>query len=146
MWVGNELGRRHAPGMGALYKVSMAGCNSLLFISRTELQGSDISDAENNERLHKGDFPFVNRLWKAQNVAPAFSHKGHLKERLLNPNSMVLAGAAVSVVPMALQGHRKDLLAQQPSDRLPAFQCLALTVPHTGCHCATDFLGSPDVS
>lgn len=42
-------------------------------------------------------------------------HQGDLKERLLDPISMVLTGAAVSVVPMVLQG---DLLAWQPSDRL----------------------------
>lgn len=76
---------------------------------------------------HRDSFPFVNRLWKPQNVAAAFNHKGDLKQHLLNSNFMVLAGAAVSVVPMVLQGHHKDLPAQQQADRLPAF--LSLSCP-----------------
>lgn len=132
---------------GTLYNVSMAVWNYSFFISRAELQGSDISDAENRKRPHKDIFPFVHRLWKAQNVALAFSCKGDLKKRLLSPNSMVLAGAAVSVVPMVLQGHHKDLLAWQPSDRLPAFQCPALQTTDCPSHWLslhTDFLVSSD--
>lgn len=147
LWVGKELGPHHAPGMGALYNVSMAVWNDLLFISRAELEGSDISDAENHKWPHKDIFPFVHRLWKAQNVALAFNCKGDLKERLLNPNSVVLSGAAVSVVPMDLQGCHKDLLAWQPSDRLPAFQCPALQMTDCPSHwlsLCTDFLVSSD--
>lgn len=147
LWVEKELGSHHAPGMGALYNVSMAVWNYLLFISRAELQGSDISDAENHKLPHKDIFPFVHRLWKAQNVTLAFSCKGDLKGCLLNPNSVVLAGAAVSVVPMDLQGRRKDLLGWQPSDRLPAFQCSALQTTDCLSHwlsLRTDFLVSSD--
>lgn len=104
--------------------VSAAGCNDFLFASRTELQGREISDTENKTWRHKDSFPFVNRLWKRQNVAAAFSHKGDLKQRLLNSSFTVLAGAAVSVLPMVLQGHHKDSPAQQPADRLPAFLSL----------------------
>lgn len=75
---------------------------------------------------HKDNFPLVNRLRETQNAAPAFSHEGDLKERLLNPDSMVLEGTGVSVVPMVLQGHRKDLLARQLLVSLPTFQCPAL--------------------
>lgn len=85
-----------------------------------------ISQTERTTHGHKDNFLFVNRLWEAQNTASAFSHEGDLKEHLLNPNSMVLAETGVSVVPMVLQGHHKDLLAWQLSDRLSAFQCPAL--------------------
>lgn len=95
---------------------------------------------------HKDSFPFVNRLWKPQNVAAAFNHKGDLKQHLLNSNFMVLAGAAVSVVPMVLQGHHKDLPAQQQADRLPAFLSLSCPaedwVSLTLAVTVTDFLTS----